>query len=305
MLIHVPVLLTEVLDALVPRSGETVLDCTLGLGGHAASFLDATAPNGLLVGIDADRRNLEAAAEHLRRFGNRVELHGMNFRDAASLPGLPVDIVFADLGISSPHIDDPDRGFTFRASGPLDLRYDRSSGQSAAEFLQYSSEERIAAVLKEFGELQHSRILAREMRAHFRSEHRPAYAWKTDDVVRCVENVFAYRAPKVMPQVFQALRIAVNDELGALKSLLDALNALLKPGGRCGIISYHSLEDRMVKRRFRSLATPVIDGRTGQIATAAPWQLLTSKSVTAAADEIGRNPRSRSARLRAMRFVPD
>ncbi len=302
---HTPVLHSDVLQILAPCLGETVLDCTLGLAGHAAAFLEATAPNGRLIGIDADRRNLDAAAENLRPFGNRVELHCMNFRDVTTLSSLPVDIVFADLGLSSPHVDDPERGFTFRASGPLDLRYDQSSGQTAAEFLQNASEEQITRVLQEFGELPRSRSLAKALHLHFRSGNPPSAGWNTGNVVACVEKVFTYRAPNVLPQVFQALRIAVNDELGALRSLLDALPMLLKPGGRCGITSYQSLEDRMVKRHFRFLATPTIDERTGQVVTAAPWELLTRKGVSASADEIGRNPRSRSARFRAIRFVPD
>ncbi len=300
---HIPVLKDEVLNILAPSPGETVLDCTLGLGGHAAAFLELTAPDGHLIGLDADPKNLQTAKECLRPFGDRVELHNRNFRHVTSIPGLAVDIVFADLGLSSPHIDNPERGFTFRTSGPLDLRYDQSSGQSASEFLQSASEDQIVRILKDFGELPRSRILAQALRNHFQSGESRVGGWKTDDVVHCVEKVFTYRAPKVLPQVFQALRIAVNDELGALRSLLDALPILLKPGGRCGIISYHSLEDRMVKQEFRTLTTPILDERTGQIATAAPWELLTRKGIAASAEELLKNPRSRSARLRAIRCM--
>lgn len=301
MLNHVPVLNTEVLDVISPRSGESVLDCTIGLGGHAASFLEATSPDGRLIGIDADRKNLDVAERNLKPFGGRMELHCMNFRDADSLSGLPVDIVFADLGLSSPHVDDPERGFTFRASGPLDLRYDRSSGRSAAEFLQSASEDEVAGILKEFGELPRSRAMAKALRVRFQSERPDAGGWTTDDVVRCAEKVFTYRTPKILPQVFQALRIAVNDEFGALGALLGAVNALLQHGGRCGIISFHSLEDRMVKRAFRALAAPTINELTGQVKTDAAWELLTRKGITASVGELLCNPRSRSARFRAIR----
>ena len=158
-------------------------------------------------------------------------------------------------------------------------------------------------VLREFEEIPRSRQLARELLRHFRSEPRHLSDWKTDDVVRCVEKVFTYRAPKVLPQVFQALRIAVNDELGALRSLLDALPQILKPGGRAGIISYHSLEDRMVKQTFRAWCTPELDATTGQIAKAAAWEPLTRKAVTPSAAELEANPRSRSAKFRAIRFL--
>lgn len=301
---HISVLETDVLRVLAPRPGEVVLDCTLGLGGHARAFLEATSPDGRLIGIDADRDNLERAQKNLAAFSERVECHNRNFREVGSLSGLPADIVFADLGLSSPHIDDPERGFTFRALGPLDLRYDRGSGQSAGELLQSAPEERITEILHDFGELPRSRSLAKALHFHFQIGKDPAAGWKTQDVVACVEKIFTYRTPRVLPQVFQALRIAVNDELGSLQSLLDSLPRILKPGGRIGIISYHSLEDRMVKHAFRSLATPEIDERTGQISRHSPWEMLTRKAVAPSSEEISRNPRSRSARFRAIRFVP-
>lgn len=301
---HRPVLTAEILRVLSPKPGERVIDCTLGLGGHAAAFLEAVGPDGTLIGLDADAANLAEARKRLPLYGDRVELHHANFRDAAAILARPVDIVFADLGVSSPHLDDPERGFTFRASGPLDLRYDRSSGISAAEFLVSSSEERIVEILREFGEIQRSRQLATALHTHFHSEQRPLDEWKTDDVVQCVERVFTWRAPQVLPQVFQALRIAVNDELGALRSLLEALPRIVAPGGRSGIISYHSLEDRMVKQALRALATPELDDRTGQVAVPAAWALVTRKAVMPSAQEIAENPRSRSAKFRAIRRLP-
>lgn len=302
---HIPILHKDVQRILAPRPGETALDCTLGLGGHAEAFLDAVSPDGRLIGMDADLENLEVARRHLESYGNRVELHHCNFREVAKIPGMPVNIVFADLGLSSPHVDAPERGFSFRSSGPLDLRYDRSSGQSAAKLLVSSSEEEIAEILREFGELQRSRMLARELVTHFGSEQRSLPEWKTNDVVRCVEKVFGFRTPRVLPQVFQALRIAVNDELGALRSLLDALPDILAPGGRCGIISYHSLEDRLVKDAFRAISTPGKDARTGQDIGSAEWTLLTRKPVVPSPQETAENPRSRSAKFRAIRRTAD
>ncbi|MSR86891.1 16S rRNA (cytosine(1402)-N(4))-methyltransferase RsmH [Candidatus Peribacteria bacterium] len=302
---HVPVLRAEALQTLSPRPGESVLDCTLGLGGHAVAFLEATSPDGRLIGLDADAGNLAAAGKNLGRFATRIDLQNRNFRDVAEVPGVPVGIVFADLGVSSPHFDDPERGFSFRKSGdspsPLDMRYDRSRGQSAAELLITSSVEDIARMFREFGELQRSKHLAEVLHLHFHAETRPLHDWKTDDVVGCVEKVFTYRAPGVLPQVFQALRIAVNDELGALRFLLDALPSILLRGGRAGIISYHSLEDRMVKQAFRTMTTPVLNDVTGQVSVAAPFELLTKKAVSPSAQELAENPRSRSAKFRAIR----
>lgn len=300
---HIPVLLSEVIHLLAPAPGETVLDCTLGLGGHAERFLERTAPDGHLIGLDADATNLEHARKYLERFSGRIAFHCMNFRDAQSVITKPMDIIFADLGVSSPHFDDPERGFSFRASGPLDLRYDQSAGQSAAEFLLSSSVEEITKILREFGEMQRSHQLAKALHLHFQSEPRHLADCRTDDVVHCVEKVFTYRAPKVLPQVFQALRIAVNDELGAVNALLDALPKLLNPGGRVGIISYHSLEDRLVKHAFRDRSTPELDERTGQISKSAPWELMTRKAVTASARELEENPRSRSAKFRVLRRI--
>lgn len=300
---HVPVLQKEVLQVLAPKPGETVFDCTLGLAGHAAAFLEATSPHGRLIGLDADSANLAEAKKNLERFGSRAELHNRNFRDTQEI-GAPVDIVFADLGLSSPHLDDPERGFTFRTNAPLDMRYDRSTGESAAEFLLSSSVDQITKVLREFGEIQRSHQLAKALHAHVHSSPRGSEdprLVKTDDVVACVEKIFTYRAPKVLPQVFQALRIAVNDELGAVTSLLETLPKLLSPAGRIGIISYHSLEDRLVKHAFRSLSTPERNETTGQISKSAPWELITRKAVTPSARELEENPRSRSAKFRVLR----
>lgn len=298
---HVSVLQKEVFQVLSPVSGETVVDCTLGLGGHAAIFLSMTGPDGRLTGLDADAGNLAEAKKRLSVFGDRVTVHQANFRDAQSIITTPVDIVFADLGLSSPHLDDPERGFTFRASAPLDMRYDRSSGPSAAEMILSSTEDYLTGIFRDYGELQRSRILAQTLHAHFHAKHRHVGQWLTDDVVTCVEKVFTWRTPRVLPQVFQALRIAVNDELGALQLLINCLGQIVKPGGRAGIISYHSLEDRLVKQTFRAWSTPVLDQMTGQIATLAPWELLTRKPVMPSEKELADNPRSRSAKFRAIR----
>ncbi len=290
---HVPVLETTVLQILAPKAGESVLDCTLGLGGHSAAFLEAVGPSGSLVALDADEGNLSFATERLAALGGNVRTIHANFRDAASLGLAPVDVIFADLGLSSPHLDDPDRGFSFRADGPLDLRYDRSTGQSAADLIEASDENALVTIIHDFGEVhQYVRPLAKLI-AGKRLE-------TTGDMRTAVEEIFTYRAPSVLPRIFQALRIAVNDELGALLALLAAIPPLLKPGGRAGILSYHSLEDRLVKHTFKALAEAPKDPLTGRAEADPAFDLLTKKALVPEDAEIASNPRSRSVKFRAI-----
>ena len=296
-LLHVPVLQTTVLHVLAPKPGESALDCTLGLGGHSASLLDAVAPTGTLTALDADETNLSAARERLAPYGDRARLVHANFRDAGTLGIGPFDVVFADLGVSSPHFDDPDRGFSFRADGPLDLRYDRSTGRTAADLIEESSEDDLVTLIHDLGEVhQHVRPLARLI-AGTRLD--TTFAFKAK-----VEEVYSYRAPSVLPRLFQALRIAVNDELGALESLLAAIPGLLKPGGRAGILSYHSLEDRLVKRSFKSWCEAPKDPLTGRATAEPAFDTLAKKAIVPEDDELARNPRSRSVKFRAVQKRP-
>ncbi len=291
---HVPVLLPSVLAVLDPRKGESVLDVTLGLGGHAHSFLQRIGPAGRLIGLDADEENLVLAQKTLAHEKNVQFIHA-NFAHLASLELPRVDIVFADLGLSSPHIDDPSRGFTFREEVPLDLRYDRSQGATAAEWIARASEEEVQKTLRESGELPSAHRLAQILK-----ERQPT---TTTAVVLAAESVYRWQAKAMLPRIFQALRIAVNDEMGALDALLSSISFLLKPGGRIGIISYHSLEDRRVKQAFRELATSQKDERTGAVRTPAAFALLTRKAVVPSSDECERNPRARSAKFRALQHI--
>lgn len=293
---HVPVLQTTVLHVLSPKPGESVLDCTLGLGGHSAAFLDAIRPSGTLTALDADTMNLSDARARLESYGDRARLIHANFRDVATLALGPFDIVFADLGLSSPHIDEPERGFSFRADGPLDLRYDRTRGRTAADLLEESSEDELVTMIHDLGEVhQHVRPLAKLL-AGKRIETTFAFREK-------VEEVFRFRASSVLPRLFQALRIAVNDEIGALESLLAAIPNLLNPGGRAGILSYHSLEDRAVKHAFKSWSEPEKDPLTGRSVRDARFELLTKKAIVPEAQELATNPRSRSVKFRAIRRI--
>lgn len=293
---HVSVLHTTVLEILGPKPGEAVLDVTLGLAGHAESFLRATSPDGTLVALDADGENLAFARKRLETFEGRTTFHHCNFHHVASLDLAPVDILFADLGLSSPHLDDPQRGFSFRFDGPFDLRFDRSRGETAADFIQRISPEDLYVVFRKYGELQQSSRLSKLLAGK---------RWETTTAVKgAVEEAYGYRAKSVLPQVFQAIRIALNDEMAALEELLRVGPSLLKPDGRMGVISFHSLEDRMVKHAFRALCTPEKDPVTGKVAVEAPFELVTPKAVIPSDEEILHNPRARSAKFRVIRKRP-
>ncbi|HLD07885.1 MAG TPA: 16S rRNA (cytosine(1402)-N(4))-methyltransferase RsmH [Candidatus Peribacterales bacterium] len=293
---HTPVLLREALESLDPKSGEVVIDVTLGLGGHAMGFLERIGSKGRLIGIDADQKNLETSRKNLQ--GKNVTLIYGNFRDlpillsqVRSTAGTAVpqcDILFADLGLSSVHIDDPLRGFTFRSVSPLDCRFDQMSGRPASALLSEASEGELLRIFTEYGELPNVRLFVQAILA----ERGAKRLERSSDLVLLAEKVFTWRTKKFLPQIFQALRIAVNDEIGALSVLLEHGPLLLSQGGRMGVISYHSLEDRMVKERFSGLT------QGGKLAS---YELLTKKPIKPTMEEVGRNPRSRSAILRILK----
>jgi len=291
---HTPVLLETALSVLHPEAGDSVLDVTLGLGGHAEAFAKVVGPDGSLIGLDADPRNLASAQNRLLPFHTVTCVHA-NFHDLAALALPHFDIIFADLGLSSPHLDDPKRGFSFRSDAPLDLRFDPSAGLSAARWLQEVDAEELTRVLREYGEVPHPHQLAILLKDQLPQT--------TFELVRAVEQILHWRAQSFLPQVFQALRIAVNDELSALDTLLDVGPSLLNEDGRMGVISYHSLEDRRVKQVFRMITTAPKNLENGQDLYPASYSLLTRKAILPTEDEIHRNPRARSAKFRAIRRV--
>lgn len=279
---HLSVLPDELVRLLDPRPGETWVDCTVGGGGHARLVADRLGPAGRLIGLDQDPTMLDRARPRLA--GLPVTLVHANFDQLAEvLAGQGVGTVagaYADLGFASDQVDEPGRGFSFRADGPLDMRLDPTVGATAADLVNTLSEAALADVFFEYGEERHSRRVAR--RVVERRKERPfATTGELAEVVRrCVP-----RSGGTDPatRVFQALRVAVNDELGALDRLLAALPRVVRAGGRAGVISFHSLEDRRVKRAFRQ---PDV------------WDPVTRKPVEAGDAEVARNPRARSAKLR-------
>lgn len=286
---HIPVLLGEVLHWLRPRTGGWYIDGTLGNGGHAAAILATSSPDGRLLGLDADPDALPVAHARLAEFGERAVLVNASFREMASVTDAhsigPVDGILLDLGISSRQLDGGGRGFSFRHDEPLDMRFDPTHGESAAAFLNRADETEIADVLYQFGEEHHSRRVARAIIR--RRENAPFQT--TGDLTLVAEEALGPRRGRIHPATksFQALRIHVNDELGALEVVLPMAAGLLAPGGRLAVISFHSLEDRRVKHFLRA-GGPAI----------APLAELTRKPIVPAAEEAEHNPRARSAKLR-------
>lgn len=286
---HESVLLDEVIRGLAPQPGESAADATLGLGGHSEALLMATGPDGTLVAVDRDPWAVERARERLAPFGARVRYHQGPFstlRDA--LAGETVDLLVADLGVSSPQLDDPTRGMSFRAEGPLDMRMGPDAAETAWSIVRELRESQLADVIYEYGEERASRPIARSIK---RGVDEGAME-TTKDLARAVYRVLGpprFGRPDPATRTFQALRIAVNDELGEVQRLLAAVPALLRDGGRVAIISFHSLEDRLVKHAFRE---------------AAALEILTKKPLEPGDEESARNPRARSAKLRVARRRP-
>ncbi len=284
---HVSVLLAEALELLAVRPGGLWVDGTVGLGGHAAAILLASAPDGRLLGLDRDGETLARARARLEEFAPRTRLEQGDFRSLPErLAGQEADGILLDLGVSSAQLDDPARGFSFRAEGPLDMRMDRSAGATAAELVEGMREQELADLIYEYGEERASRRIARAI-VRARDEQPIESTLRLAEIVRRAAG--RSRRPGLDPatRTFQALRIRVNQELDGLGAALLAAALCLARGGRLAVIAFHSLEDRIVKQSFRSLA-----GRG--------FALLTRKPVRPGPLETRRNPRSRSARLRAI-----
>lgn len=295
---HAPVLCNTVIDRLITDRDGTYVDGTLGGGGHSEALLNALGPNARVIGVDRDLEAIQEASNRLkadlekRRF---IPLHG-TFADLKGLlaePGVDqVDGILLDLGVSSHQLDAGRRGFSHRFDGPLDMRMDPATGMSAAEWLIAADEREIAMALFKYGE----EPMARRLAAAIVRERPLTTTTELADVVRSV--VPGHKVGKSLARVFQGIRIVVNDELGELERVLDVATDCTRTGGRLAVISYHSLEDRRVKRYLRSghLDGEVRRDLYGNRLT--PWHELTRGAVAAEAEEIDRNPRARSARLR-------
>ena len=303
---HQPVLAEEVIKMLAPRPGSLHVDCTVGGGGHTERILEAASPDGRVLGLDADPAAIARVGERLARFGDRLVLRQANFRalgDVAPEAGFgAVDGILLDLGLSSFQLADGERGFGFRTGGPLDMRFDPTRGEPASALLARLDEAALADLFRRYGEEPHARRIARAIT----EARRTAPVDTAERLAEVVERAVPRRPGprgRIHPatRVFQALRIAVNDELDALEQVLAAALGLLRPGGRLVVLSYHSLEDRLVKRfvaaERRGCVCPpsfpvCVCGRAPRLRPVGPQPAMPSEA------EVTANPRARSARLR-------
>ncbi len=290
---HIPVLLDAVIDRLAPSPGNTLVDCTVGLGGHSAELLSRIRPGGRLIGFDFDASNLELARARLMAIGGEFQLHQGNFAgltNTLAAEGIDqVDGVLADVGVASPQIDDPSRGFSYRHDGPLDMRMDRTRGQSAADLINTIAPDRLAQALRDMGDEEDADKIASHIAE--RRAARPIMTTHDLMAIVCEARRFTLKraaGAKLHPaaRTFQVLRMLVNRELPNLQRLLDVLPQILRPGGTAVIISFHSGEDRLVKRAFK------LGLERGDYAD------TSREPTTAGPAEQQTNPRSRSAKLR-------
>jgi 16S rRNA (cytosine1402-N4)-methyltransferase len=288
-IVHTPVMVAEVLAHLAPERGGVFIDCTVGLGGHARALLEAGASR--IIGLDRDPSALERSRDALAAFGDRIELVHSDYRDLADVldaRGISgIDGVLADLGVSSLQLDAPDRGFSFRRDDVLDMRMDTSQGRTAAEMLAATDEQTLADVIYTLGEERHARRVARAILAA-RSQAPITTTGRLAEVVRRAIPRKGYSRIDPATRTFQAIRIWVNRELDGLDGFLVRAAGRLNAGGRMAVITFHSLEDRIVKHTFRALQA---EGRI---------TIRTKRPVVPAPAEIERNARARSAKLRAI-----
>ncbi len=303
---HIPVLYHEVLEHLQPQPNGRYIDGTLGAGGHTTGILEASAPNGRVLAFDRDPEAVRFAGERLTQFGDRVTLVNANYAEMGTIAPkhgfADCDGILLDLGLSSRQLDNSERGFSFLRQGPLDMRFDTTKGETAADLVNNLSEPELARIFWKYGEDRHSRKWAKLI-----MENRPLHT--TMDLAELIASQVKRRG-RTHPatQIFQALRIAVNRELRAVEEGVAAAIELLGKNGRLAIISFHSLEDRFVKQTFRQLSQGCICPPQQPICTCdnqPTLRLIKRKAIKASAAEIEQNPRSRSARLRVAEKIGD
>lgn len=293
---HIPVLCKEVIEYLRPQSGGVFIDCTLGLGGHAQAILQAAGSQSRIIGIDRDAQSLQMAAERLKPYLSQCVFVHEDFRNIDKILRrmeiTEVDGILLDLGISSYQLNNPQRGFSFQEDGPLDMRMDQDSPISAFDLVNSLSEKEISSILKDYGEERWHNRIARYI-IHQRSRHPIETTQELSGIVlKAMPPRKTWQRIHPATRTFQAFRIAVNRELESLDILLDQCVDLLKTEGRIAVIAFHSLEDRIVKHKFRALA------QSGKV------KLVVKKPLRPSEEEAGRNPRARSARLRVAEREP-
>ena len=306
---HVPVMAREVLDLLQLKPGGIYVDATVGMGGHTQAILEKIQPGGLLIGIDRDKESLEKAQARLKPFSDSLRLFHDNYKNLPlilnNLAIKPVDGILVDLGVSSYQLLSPERGFSFQSDAVLDMRMDRTQQWNAADLVNTVSEVELANIIYRYGEERLSRRIA----AYIVQEREKAPITRCSQLASIIGRVFKVRGHQgIHPatRTFQALRIAVNEELQGLEEFLSDAFSFLKTGGRIAVIAFHSLEDRIVKKTFRKLAGQCICDAPPELCRC-PRQVLgsiiTPRPMTPGPEELAVNPRARSARLRSLEKV--
>ncbi len=303
---HRPVLYHEIINALRPLRSGRYVDCTVGAGGHAAGILRASSPGGCLLGLDVDPIAIDLASENLAEFGHRVTLVRDSYTaiqaHLTSLGWKDVNGIVMDLGVSSMQLDTIERGFSFQTDAPLDMRFDPDNPLRAAELVNQLPEEELAAIIYRYGDEKRSRQVARAI-----VSNRPVNT--THQLARIVASATTSGRPGFHPatRTFQALRIAVNQEMEALEAALPEMMAALAPGGRLAVIAFHSIEDRIVKQYFRQESQDCLCPPKQPVCTCghrAILEVITKKPIRPQPEEVDRNPRARSARLRIAEKIP-
>ena len=309
---HIPVLFHEIMDIMAPEPGEVFVDCTLGGGGHSRGFLERMGADGRLIGIDQDTNALKAAGENLAEFGERVTYVHSNYNNLDEILNTyapdGVDGILFDIGVSSHQLDEKDRGFSYMQDAPLDMRMNQSLKFSAWDVVNTYSEDELHRIIKEYGEERWAKRIAQFI-VEFRKEKPVDTTGELVDIIkRAIPKGAREEGSHPAKRTFQAIRIEVNDELGVLTRTISVAAKHLKKGGRLGIISFHSLEDRIVKEQFRYLASDCIcppELPFCQCDKVSEVKILTRKPVTATKEELEANSRSKSAKFRAVVKIVD
>lgn len=307
---HIPVLFHEIMDIMEPKPGEFFVDCTLGGGGHSKGFLERTSPDGRLIGIDQDTNALVAAQQNLNSYEGRVVFVHSNYQnlDAILNEYAPegVDGILFDIGVSSHQLDEKDRGFSYMQDAPLDMRMNREQSLDAWQVVNTYSEDELHRIIKEYGEERWAKRVAKFI-VEFRSQKPIETTGELVDIIkRAIPKGAREEGSHPAKRTFQAIRIEVNNELGVLQDTIAVAVKHLKKGGRLGIISFHSLEDRIVKEQFRYFASDCIcppELPFCQCDKVSEVKILTRKPVTASAEELEANSRAKSAKFRAVEKI--
>lgn len=307
---HIPVLFDEIMEIMAPKPGEFFVDCTLGGGGHSKGFLERTGPDGLLIGIDQDSDALVAARQNLRPYDGRIMLVHSNYSNLDQIlqdyAPEGVDGILFDIGVSSHQLDEAERGFSYMQDAPLDMRMDQTQSLDAWQVVNTYGEEDLQRILKDYGEERWAKRIAKFL-VEFRSKKPIDTTGELVDIIkRAIPKGAREEGSHPAKRTFQAIRIEVNNELGVLNRTIQVAANHLKKGGRLGIISFHSLEDRIVKEQFRYLASDCIcppELPICQCDKVSEVKILTRKPVTASPEELARNSRAKSAKFRAVEKI--